>query len=389
MISYYKIIHTTCHTQWGGLEKRIFNESVWMAQKGHTIIIVAPLNTPLLNKAKEYGFKTFAVEFKRLGILKDYKFLKNLFIKENPDIVNTHGNEDSQVGLFAAKRAKIGCRILSRHISAHVSKSWYNKILYKKLATYIFTTADYTTKHLQAVFKLTGKQIFSMPSGIIPPETLLSKDEARRNLVKELDLDPETRFLGFMGRVSVAKGADTIIKAFEKIAAKISGHDLVFVGDSSKEYIDSLWVLADKLHIRERVHILGPRDDVWAYYRAFDCKILASRGKSGIPFEGVPQALLEAMYCSCPVVGSKSGGIPDIIKHDKTGLLFNSEDPGNLADMIFQVLNEENDTQKRVQKAFKMVGKHHTIDAMGRDILRIYKLHQLGLGNGAGPEQYL
>lgn len=383
MISLYKIIHTTCHTQWGGLEKRIFNESVWMAQKGHTIIIVAPAKTPLFNKAKEYGFRTHAVEFKRFGMIKDYKFLKNLFINENPDIVNTHGNEDSQIGLFAARRAKIGCRILSRHISAHVSRSWYNKLLYKKLATYIFTTADYTTNHLKAVFKLNGKQIFSMPSGIIPPETLPSKDEARNNLARELGLDPDIRFLGFVGRVSMAKGVDTIFKAFEKIASKIPGHNLVIVGDSSKEYIESLWALAEKLQIKKRIHIIGPKDDVWPYYRAFDCKILASRGKDGIPFEGVPQALLEAMYCSCPVVGSKSGGIPDIIEHDTTGLLFNSEDPDNLADMIFQLLNKENDTQKRAQKAFEMVVKHHTIDAMGRNILRIYKLHHLGLGNGA------
>jgi len=381
MTSCYKIIHTTCHTQWGGLEKRIFNESLWMAQKGHTIIIVAPAKTPLFNKAKEYGFKTCAVEFKRIGMIKDYHFLKNLFINENPDIVNTHGNEDSQVGLLAACRAKIGCRILSRHISAHVNKSWYNKLLYQKLATYIFTTADYTTNHLTTVFKLTGKQIFSMPSGILLPGTLLSKDEARNNLTMELGLDPDTRFLGFVGRISPTKGIDTIIIAFQKIAKKIPGHNLVIIGDSTKEYIDSLWALADRMQIKERIHIMGPKDNVWPYYRAFDCKILASRSKGGIPFEGIPQAILEAMYCSCPVIGSKSGGIPDIIEHDKTGLLFDSEDPDTLADMIFQLLNEENDTLKRAQKAFEMVKKLHTIDVMGRNILRIYKLHQLGLRN--------
>jgi len=386
MISCYKIIHTTCHTQWGGLEKRIFNESVWMAQKGHTIIIAAPDNTPLFNRAKEYGFKTIAIEFKRTGMIKDYKRLKTLFINEKPDIVNTHGNEDSLIGLWAARNARIGCRILSRHISAHVSKSWYNKRLYKKLATYIFTTADYTTNHLKAVFKLNGKQIFSMPSGIIPPGTLPSKAAARNDLAIELGVDPETRFLGFVGRVSEAKGVDTIFNAFQKIAAKISGHDLVIVGDSTEAYIDSLWDLADRLKIRERIHILGPKEDVWSYYRAFDCKILASRGKRGIPFEGVPQALLEAMYCSCPVVGSKSGGIPDIIEHEKTGLLFDSEDPDNLADMIFRVLNEDADTQVRIQNAFEMVEKHHTIDAMGRNILRIYTLHQIGLGNTTGPD---
>jgi glycosyltransferase involved in cell wall biosynthesis len=357
-----------------------------MTQKGHTIIIVAPAKSPLLKKAKAYGLKTYAVEFKRLGMIKDYKFLKTLFINENPDIVNTHGNEDSQIGIFAAHKAKIRCKILSRHISAHVSKSWYNTLLYKKLANYIFTTADYTTNHLQTVFKLTEKQIFSMPSGIIPPKTLLPKEEARNKLLRKLDLNPETRLLGFVGRVSTAKGTDTIIKAFKKIALKIPDYHLVIVGDSTKEYIESLWKMAKGLQIDKKIHITGPQDNVWLYYRAFDCKILASKNKRGIPFEGVPQALLEAMYCSCPVVGAKSGGIPDIIEHDKTGLLFNSDDPENLAEMILQVLNQNDETKKRVQIAFAMVKKHHTIDAMGRNILRIYKLHQLGLGTNTFSE---
>ena len=293
MLSYYKIIHTTCHTQWGGLEKRIFNESVWMSQKGHAIIIVAPSNSVLFLNAKEYGLKTYAVDFKRLNTLKDYRFLKTLFRNEKPDIVNTHGNEDSRISLLAARHASVGCRILSRHISAHVRPSWFNRYLYKILATYVFTTADYTTRHLQKVFKLTEKQIFSMPSGIIPPSTLMDKDDARTLLATELNLDSTVRFIGFVGRVSDAKGADTIINAFEKIASQMPAHHLVFVGDSSPEYFSFLAELARQKQISHNVHFVGSKKEVWSYYRAFDCNILASKNNKGIPFEGVPQAVLE------------------------------------------------------------------------------------------------
>jgi hypothetical protein len=172
MNSHYKIIHTTCHTQWGGLEKRIFNEAVWMRNNGHDIIVAAPRNTLLLHKSRQNGFRTYEVAFKKSEMISDYRFLRRVFANEQPDIVKTHGNEDSRIALLAAYQKKIGCRILSRHISAHVRDSWHNRLIYKKYATHIFTTADYTTRHLKNVFKLNDRQVFSMPSGILPPDTL-------------------------------------------------------------------------------------------------------------------------------------------------------------------------------------------------------------------------
>jgi glycosyltransferase involved in cell wall biosynthesis len=120
---------------------------------------------------------------------------------------------------------------------------------------------------------------------------------------------------------------------------------------------------------------MGFTDDVWSVYRALDCKVLASENINGIPFEGVPQALLEAMYCECPVIGSKTGGIPDIIEHRITGLLFDPGDADTLATLMLETLFQETATRKRAETAFKKVLKNHTIEAMGRNILRIYHLH--------------
>jgi glycosyltransferase involved in cell wall biosynthesis len=375
--SHFKILHTTCHTQWGGLEKRIFNEAAWMRDQGHQVIIVAPRDTPLFRQSKQSRFRTYGVDFKKTQMMSDYRFLRHLFTNEQPDIVNTHGNEDSRIALLAAYRTGIGCRILSRHISSHVRNSWYNRLIYKKYADYIFTTADYTTRHIKEVFNFTGSKVFSVPSGIIPPPVLVPRDPSRRQLIQELRLDPETRFIGFVGRVSKTKGVETLLKAFSMIAQDIPRHHLVLVGESSAAYFKFLKEMAQTMGLAERIHFTGHKKEVWSCYRALDCKILASMDKGGSPFEGIPQALLEAMYCACPVIGAISGGIPDIIEHNRTGLLFPQNDVVALSQLIIQTIRDTEAAGQRAQTAREMVEKHHTIDSMGRKILNIYQLHHL------------
>jgi glycosyltransferase involved in cell wall biosynthesis len=376
--THFKIIHTTCHTQWGGLEKRIFNEAVWMRHHGHQVILVAPRDSQLFLRAKKERFHVYPVSFSRMGIIRDYRSLVRIFQNELPDIVNTHGNSDTKVALPAAEKANIPCRILSRHISAHVKNSWYNRRLYKQLCHYVFTTAEYTTRHLQTLFNLKDTQVFSIPSGILPPDSMPPGESARKNLAETFRCPEDTRFVGFVGRLSEDKGVTTLVHAFKQVFNQIP-HHLVLVGSGPDEYRKRLKKMTLDLEIFSRTHFLGFTDDVWSVYPALDCKVLASENINGIPFEGVPQALLEAMYCECPVIGSKTGGIPDIIQHGETGLLFDPGDADTLAQQIKQTLDQETDTRKRVDHAREKVQQFHTLDAMGRTILRIYQLHQIRL----------
>jgi glycosyltransferase involved in cell wall biosynthesis len=376
MRSLYKIVHTTCQTGWGEQEQRIYNESVWMENKGHRVVIIAPGDTPLFTRAKEYGFRVHGVSFKRFSTIKDYGQLKQIFKDEQPQILNTHGKADSKIALPAAKKTGVPCRILSRHISDPVRNTWYNRKIYKKLTHFIFTTSDHTTQHLQQVFKLKDMEIFSMPSGIITPQDLAPKDAARKALARDLCLDAATRFIGFAGTISKDRGVDTIIRALRLIQSQIP-HHIAILGEATPDCLAELKTLAKDLGIGERTHFIGLKDDIWPYYRAFDCTVLASGNSHQRPLEGVTLALLEAMHSSCPVIGSKTHGITDIIVDKKTGLLFAPQNPQDLADMILETITNEPATLERVHQARELVKKKYTIDAMGRNIIRIYRLHQV------------
>lgn len=401
------IMHTTCHREFGGLEKRIYNESCQMAKRGHQIIIAAPAGTPLMIRSLSRGFQCLSIEFTATTALKDYFALRRIYSELKPHVLNTHGNTDSKVALAAAcnmqtitgknsttrvsnnlmterlarderaMRSTIPCTILSRHISADVKPSWYNRLLYNRLCRYVFTTADYTTEHLVSTLHLDPNRVFTIPSGILPPSELPDHDRARSDLAAELTtgmslrdknkIHAQSRFIGFVGRVSEDKGVRDIINAFVLIAERLPEYHLVIVGHGEMNSVEEMKKMVKQTRYGEFIHFTGFKENTWPYYRAFDCKILASQ-----KVEGISQSLLEAMYAKCPVAGSQIGGTCDIIRDGETGLLFRPGQSEEIAKCILQILNDRVSTKRRVDSAFQMVKERYTIGSMIDQILNCY-----------------
>ena len=86
-----------------------------------------------------------------------------------------------------------------------------------------------------------------------------------------------------------------------------------------------------------------------------------------------------AMACFCPVIGPDAPGIKEILIDNKTGKVFNPKKPESLPTIICWLLNTPPDLLTLIRTARARVEKYHTMDAVGRDILRIYRLRQIKL----------
>ena len=378
MTSHYKIIHTTCHDQWGGLEKQILNEAVWMRDRGHQVVLITPDGTPLFQRAKKQGFRVYAMSFRRMKQISDYRDLVRILLNEQPHILTTHGDRDAKVALLAAHKTGIPCRIFFCHSFSYVRSSWVTRRLYQKLSHYIFTPSEHAARFLQSALHLKDTQVIPMPGGILTPDVLMPEDEARNTLAKELKCAPETRFIGTVGPLSRDRGVTTLMRAFKQIQSRIP-HHLVLAGDGTAEHQTRMADLARELGIHEKTHFIGEKESAWPVYRALDCYILAWENFSGIRPQWEIFSLLEAMYGSCPVIGSRTGEITDIIHHGENGLLFDPGDADSLGKQILESLTREAATLERIYAAKEKVRRDYTIDAMGRNILRIYRLHQVRL----------
>ncbi|MFA5904616.1 MAG: glycosyltransferase family 4 protein [Desulfobacula sp.] len=358
----------------------MYNELVWMKKQGHNLILVCPKDTPLFIKAKEYGIKVYGIDFKPFSFLKNYKFLKNFLYNEKPDILHTHGKQDSRMALYAARKLKVPLRILNFHNDYRIRKTPWNRMAYNRFSHYIFTGSRHTTTYLQKLFKLKDMRAFTMPAGIIVPEVLPEKAEARKMLALELGLDPKTKFIGFSGKLSKDKGISTLLGAFQNVKARLPGCHLVISGEGAGEIVSMLKATAMGLKIEESTHFIGEKEDPWPFLRALDCHVLPSLQIKDTDLTHKRQSILCAMLCETPVIGPDTALVSDILVHKKTGLSYNEFNLSDLADKIFETLQDEKSTGERAKEALNFVKKHHSMDTLGRDIIRIYSLHQIRRG---------
>ncbi len=152
----------------------------------------------------------------------------------------------------------------------------------------------------------------------------------------------EARVLLSVGRlVDAYKGHDMVIRAMPLILVREPNARYVVVGDGPRRpYLDRL---AASLSVSHAVRFVGPASDAEldAWYRRCDVFVLASRdsGVSG-GAEGYGIVFVEANLRGKPVVGGRSGGIPDAVVDGETGILVDPLDPADIADAITRLLSE-------------------------------------------------
>jgi phosphatidyl-myo-inositol dimannoside synthase len=141
--------------------------------------------------------------------------------------------------------------------------------------------------------------------------------------------------------VDAYKGHDMVIRALPLVLAKRPNAEYVIVGDGPlRPYLVRL---AESVGVATAVRFVGEADDdaVDAWYRACDVFVLAARDSpvSG-GAEGYGLVFVEAGLRGKPVVGGRSGGVPDAVIDGETGLLVDPTDPADIAEAITRLLSD-------------------------------------------------
>ena len=174
-----------------------------------------------------------------------------------------------------------------------------------------------------------------------------------------------------VGRLIDWKGTIHLIDAMPAILQHFPDALLLIIGSGPEK--QHLLHRTHQLSLDNSVKFLGMVSDVelQAYYHVADVFVLPSINKSG-KTEGLGVVLLEAMASGCPVVGSRVGGIPDIITDGENGFLVPEQDPGALADRIIRIISDTNLKETFRKNGYLRIRESFTWDIVAERFSEIY-----------------
>jgi glycosyltransferase involved in cell wall biosynthesis len=155
-----------------------------------------------------------------------------------------------------------------------------------------------------------------------------TEDEAKR----ALGIPPHRLVIGAVGRLSAEKGFDLLIRAADRLLD--AGHDLGLIIVGQGDQYGRLLDLIARLGRADRFQLVGHRPNPSEFYEAMDVYALSSLS------EGLPNVVLEALAFRIPVAATRVGAIPQVIAHEKNGLLVEPGDSERLASGIARLLTD-------------------------------------------------
>lgn len=247
-----------------------------------------------------------------------------------PHIVIAHGEE--------VNRSRGNIKLPSRRKITNILKRYFLWNTYKN-ATHIVANSHFTLD------LLTGGGVHPSQITVIHPgvDTNIFQPSTQKDfqLIQDYDLQ-DKKILLTVGRLTPRKGQDMTIKALKYITKQIP--NVVYVIAGSGNYRSELEALANSLGVSSHVRFIGPISDkiLPKLYNVCDVFLMPNRTTMNAnDIEGFGIVFLEASACGKPVIGGNSGGVPDAILDNITGMLIDAGDPLNIARAVIHILENE------------------------------------------------
>lgn len=365
----YKALHTNFHHGWGGQSNRILTECLGLHQKGHDITISAPADSILIQKAERLGIKVFKENsysrgFHPLALFREAAAIKNLVLRENFDIIHTHGSQDSWTASLALALIAKGRRpklIRTKHNLFPIKDHFVNRLHYKAFDAMICISKS-ILEYCRAKKWMSGFRFYVIHSAV----DIEAFDKAPAlDVRREFNIDAGRKIIAVVARLRGEKGHRYLIEALPEIILARPEAVFLFIGDGSMK--EDLIAAAKKNGVSDKIIFAGFRTDVAAILKGVDVFALPSVS------EGLGTSILEAGMASLPVAASNVGGILDIVDDGENGYLFPVGDVSAIAKKIIFMLSNMNEVRAAGARLRKKIEDHFSTENLVANTEECYR----------------
>lgn len=187
---------------------------------------------------------------------------------------------------------------------------------------------------------------------------------ARVAIREELGIPSDAQVIGNISNMRKLKRLDVLIDAFARLAPQRPMLWLLLVGDGADRA--DLLARAATSGVGDRIVMPGPRLDVAALLQAMDLFAISSHS------EGLPINLLEAMAARLPALATRVGAIPDVLTHERSGLLVDAGDDEAFGRELEKLVDDSDLRARLIETGYAHVRSHYDASVNARRLEEIY-----------------
>ncbi|GMQ60196.1 glycosyltransferase family 4 protein [Vallitalea sediminicola] len=368
-----KILHLISGGDSGGAKTHVIT-LINELSKHADITLVCLLDEGFAKEAREKGIDVVVIKQNKRYKLDIVNRLVEMLKKDKYDILHCHGARANFLAMFIKRKYSIPT-VSTIHSDY---KSDFDNNLYKKI---VYTTLNYfSLKHMDYFIAITNRfkkmlvergfkdnKIFVSYNGIeiVEKEYSVSKQEFLGRY--DIKYDVNKIYVGIVTRLHPVKGIPVFLKAAAKVVQTSSNIEFLIAGNGDEKHTEKYKEFVINNNLGDKIKFLGFIKDIDNFYNTLDINTLTSHSES------FPYALLEGALNKKATISSAVGGIPEMIIHEDSGLLFEDSNYKQLAKDIMMLADDTDMRNKYSENMYNRIKNNFSDVNMAKSHLEIYK----------------
>ena len=350
------ILYVESSRSWGGQEYRTCLEIDWLNAHGHQAWLVCNPGSQVHSKASELGTRLVTMPLRRrIDPLCSWRLWR--FCRQNQvDLLKAYSSKDHWICL---PLYLCGIPLSSARCITDPIGSKGRAFVFKHGCSQIVADASVIKRHLVEEHGVDPAKIEVIGSAVD-----LEKFKPPRNRAKfrrEIGLGDNTPLIGNVGMIRPDKGQLVLVEAAPLVLQKRPDVRFVIVGQGTGILKRGINVrnAIDQAGLADRIIMAGYRWDTPNVYAACDMIVIAS-----LRTEASPIVLREAFASGRPVIATKVGDIPEILRDRENGLLIEPGDTQALANAIMDFITDPNLAARCAANGLRYATEHFSFNTM-------------------------
>jgi len=319
------VIHVDDARTWRGGEQQVLYLHRGLRARGIDSTVACPPGSAFARRLEEA-----ALPHRTLALRGGHDLWSARRLASGPStVLHAHTSHAHDLALWAARLGHRGPVVVSRRVDFPIRGRWsLAKYRSRRVDRYLAISSGVEAMLREA--GVTPERIRRVPSGI--DFDRFEGVVPRAGWREALGLDPDAPLFGNVAALAPHKDQATLLRAFAVYRAGGGTGHLVVLGEGDLR--GRLEALRTELGLDDVVHLPGFDPDILSAVASLDVFVMSSE------LEGLGTSILDAMALGRPVVATRTGGIPDAVRHEETGLLVPPRDPEALGAALLRLARD-------------------------------------------------